>query len=500
MPEVSYPGVYVQEIPSGVRSIAAVPTSVTAFVGRARRGPVDASPSAPVHVRSWLEYERTFGGLWEHSPMSFAVHQFFQQGGAEARIVRVVAGSSVATASFTDGALHVVASSPGVWGGTVEFAIDYSDGRGGSLPAPLFNLSARHLDSGQHEGFARVSSDPSDLRYVSTVLEAESALLRVTSSPVAPARPATRAFTLLLVDASADGSAVGAAQITHAALASQRLGMYALDRADGFNLMVIPPYEFGVDLAPADVAQAAGYCDSRNAMLLADARSTSQALSIASTVGANPNVACFFPHVRVANPLAAGQVDAYAPIGAVAGIVARTDAARGVWKAPAGVEAAVLGAAGVSVTITHAENGALNAAGVNAIREFARYGTVVWGARTLAGGATGTSDWRYLTVRRLALLIETSITQGTGWVVFEPNDEPLWAQIRGAVSSFLDSLFRQGAFQGSSPREAYFVKCGRDTTTPADVARGRVQVQVGFAPLKPAEFVVVRVALKAARP
>lgn len=535
MPERSFPGVYVQEVPSGVRAVTAAPTSVTAFVGRARRGPVassapgSASAAAPVRVRSWAEYEREFGGLWEASPMSFAVQQFFLQGGREALVVRVVAGSTLATATFKDGTFGLAASSPGSWGDSVEFAVDYSDGMGGTLATPLFNVSVRHLPSGQHEGFARLSTTTTDPRFVTTVLQESSALLRTTHVPVAPAaRPAERGFTALHVPAGADGGPVGAAEITHPSLAATQRGMFALDRADGFNLLVIPPYDVGVDVAAADYAQAAQFCASSGAMLLVDApapvgsstrvaaratapldaarwsRQAAQfavqfAVQFAGQVGAQPNVACFAPHLLLRNPLAGGRVDAFAPSGAVAGLIARTDAVRGVWKAPAGAEATLRGVEGTSLPFSHADNGVLNAAGVNAIRSFDRYGTVVWGARTLAGGASSDSEWRYLSVRRLALFIEASVRGSSAWVVFEPNDEPLWAQLGTSVDAFLNGLFRQGAFQGASPREAYFVKCGRDTTTSVDIARGLVNVQIGFAPLKPAEFVVVRITLGTGR-
>jgi phage tail sheath protein FI len=180
-----------------------------------------------------------------------------------------------------------------------------------------------------------------------------------------------------------------------------------------------------------------------------------------------------------------------APCGAVAGVFARTDADRGVWKAPAGIDAALRGAAGLTVPLTDAENGELNQLGVNGLRSLPVYQRVVWGARTLRGADRLADEWKYIPVRRTALFIEESLFRGTQWVVFEPNDEPLWAQIRMAVGSFMHSLFRQGAFKGKTPREAYFVKCDGETTTANDVDLGIVNIHVGFAPLQPAEFVVL---------
>jgi phage tail sheath protein FI len=172
--------------------------------------------------------------------------------------------------------------------------------------------------------------------------------------------------------------------------------------------------------------------------------------------------------------------------------MARTDTDRGVWKAPAGLQATLTGVPDLAVRLSDDQNGQLNPLGINCLRAFPVVGRVVWGARTLAGADMLASDWKYVPVRRLALYLEESLYRGTQWVVFEPNDEPLWAQIRLSVGSFMHEQFRQGAFQGATPREAYFVKCDGETTTQADRDRGIVNILVGFAPLKPAEFVVIR--------
>jgi hypothetical protein len=176
----------------------------------------------------------------------------------------------------------------------------------------------------------------------------------------------------------------------------------------------------------------------------------------------------------------------------VAGVFARTDATRGVWKAPAGQDAGLIGVPQLSVPLTDDENGELNPLGINCLRAFPVIGRVVWGARTLDGADRLASEWKYVPVRRVALFIEESLYRGTKWVVFEPNDEPLWAQIRLNVGAFMSDLFRQGAFQGDR-RSAYFVKCDKDTTTQNDIDKGIVNILVGFAPLKPAEFVVIKI-------
>jgi phage tail sheath protein FI len=205
------------------------------------------------------------------------------------------------------------------------------------------------------------------------------------------------------------------------------------------------------------------------------------------------NAALYFPWVSAPNPLKENSPDVFPPSGYVAGLYARTDTNRGVWKAPAGTEASLRGVNGVTVTLTDRENGVLNPQAVNCIRTFPVYGTILWGARTLHGNDQRGSEWKYIPVRRTALFIEESLYRGTQWVVFEPNDEPLWAQIRLNVGAFMHNLFRQGAFQGKTPREAYLVKCDKETTTQNDINLGIVNVVVGFAPLKPAEFVIIKI-------
>jgi phage tail sheath protein FI len=206
----------------------------------------------------------------------------------------------------------------------------------------------------------------------------------------------------------------------------------------------------------------------------------------------NANTAVYFPRVLQPNPLQEGRLGDFAPCGVIAGIIARTDANRGVWKAPAGLDATLRGVSALAVKLTDGDSGQLNPIGANCLRSFPVNGRVVWGSRTLVGADQLASEWKYLPVRRTALFIEESLFRGTQWVVFEPNDEPLWSQIRMNVGAFMQNLFRQGAFQGSSPREAYFVKCDSETTTQTDIDNGIVNILVGFAPLKPAEFVVIK--------
>jgi phage tail sheath protein FI len=205
------------------------------------------------------------------------------------------------------------------------------------------------------------------------------------------------------------------------------------------------------------------------------------------------NAALYFPRVDLVDPLNNFQLRPTAPSGTLAGIYARTDANRGVWKAPAGTETSLSGVLSLEYTLTDGENGVLNPLAINCLRNFPVYGPVSWGARTLLGADQLADDYKYIPVRRFALYLEESLYRGTQWVVFEPNDEPLWSQIRLNVGAFLQGLFRQGAFQGTTPQAAYFVKCDDETTTQNDINNGIVNIIVGFAPLKPAEFVIIQI-------
>ncbi len=276
---------------------------------------------------------------------------------------------------------------------------------------------------------------------------------------------------------------------------AQRQGIYALESVDLFNLLCLPGITDSGVLADAD-----SYCKDRRAFLIIDAPPASKDPAAMVTTISGPALpkseyaAVYYPWVRIADPLKAGKLRITAPCGTIAGLYARTDASRGVWKAPAGTEATLTGVLAVEEhNLTDRENGTLNPLGVNCIRVLPVFGAVAWGARTLRGADAMTSDWKYIPIRRLALFIEESLYRGTQWVVFEPNDEPLWAQIRLNLGAFMHTLFRQGAFQGKTPREAYLVKCDRDTTTQDDINRGIVNIVVGFAPLKPAEFVIIKI-------
>lgn len=278
---------------------------------------------------------------------------------------------------------------------------------------------------------------------------------------------------------------------------SENMGLYALRKTD-FNLLCIPPYNGTGDVDNEVLTKAIALCKESRAFLILDPPSTWTSVSkaregIESFLDPSEYAAVFFPRLRQPDPLRNGQMADFAPCGAVAGVMARTDTQRGVWKAPAGLDANLSGVPQLSLTLTDGENGQLNPLGINCLRSLPAAGRVIWGARTRRGDDRLTSEWKYIPIRRLANYIEESLYRGTQWVVFEPNDEPLWSQIRLNVGAFMHNLYRQRAFQGSSPREAYFVKCDKETTTQNDINLGIVHIVVGFMPLKPAEFVILQI-------
>jgi phage tail sheath protein FI len=283
----------------------------------------------------------------------------------------------------------------------------------------------------------------------------------------------------------------------------QKTGFHTLDALDLINLVVLPADRAMEDAVRRQIwGPASIYARSRRAFLLVDApddwtdaegrpaivQNSDDVNNLRATV-VKDHSAVFYPKIMFND---AGLVRTVGSSGAIAGLMARTDATRGVWKAAAGTEADIRGIVGLATKLTDLENGVLNKLGVNCARTFPA-GFVNWGARTLDGSDELGSEWKYVPIRRLALMIEESLYRGTQWVVFEPNDEPLWAKIRLNVGVFMNGLFRQGAFQGSTPSEAYFVKCDAETTPQADRNLGIVNIEVGFAPLKPAEFVVITI-------
>lgn len=494
---LSFPGVYIEELSSGVHTITGVATSITAFVGRAAKGPVNQATT----ITSFGDFERIFGGVTPSSMLGYAVQDFYRNGGTTAIIVRLYhPGAGATTAKLTPGTLPLAAGSPGVWGNnllaTVDLNVDASVAAAmGVTAADLFNLAVQgNVPGGASETFRNLTVIESPRRYDRVLaLSTKRLVLADAGDPYNPPAMPTAAAGVGPSTPATPDAALASADF----LAGPKQGINALDNTDLFNILCIPVYNATGDVDTGVIAASSSYCESRRAMLVLDAPSKWVDVAGAASdfnqngVGtASKNAAVFFPRYTRPN---ANNIDSFPVCGAVAGVFARTDAERGVWKAPAGIDASVLGARDLEVHLTDLENGLLNPLGVNCLRDFSASGIVVWGSRTLQGDNRLASEWKYIPVRRTALFIEESLFRGTKWVVFEPNDEPLWSQIRLNVGAFMNGLFRQGAFQGKTPAEAYFVKCDKETTTQADIDAGVVNIVVGFAPLKPAEFVVISI-------
>ena len=651
---LTYPGVYIEEISSGVHTISGVATSIAAFVGYTKSG----LDNRAKRIFSFSDYERSFGGLASDSELSYAVQQFFQNGGSDAYVVRVPkSGSTIASMKLRDKAsggadvLQIFALSKGTLGNLLVIDIDYD----GILSTDTtgFNLTISNASTGATETFGPVTMDNKKANYIEAVvndedngsrivsvkvlgsnrpaqsgtvggdlaldstgkptgiINAKNLAIKISSDlPIVPAIsgvsvqflakdepiptsvlgvcrllerkintaiqaiipeakvsciPATTAtgiavrviasipnasdavltFAKGVVDVNTDDAdsvlklSTATNNIAHYWFNTSRglpmfaegarstavdgtalptatdlvAGLSALDKVDLFNILCIPdatrakvsdPTKSDLTF-PSDqnsiFAAALTYCKSRRAFLIIDPppevsdvdKATDWISSQLTVHDPNGNAAAYFPRIKLPDPLNNLQLRTFAPCGVVAKLYARTDSARGVWKAPAGVDANLDGVQGMVYKLTDSENGALNPLGLNCFRIFPTYGPVAWGARTIAGADAAASEWKYIPVRRLALFLEESLYRGTKWVVFEPNDEPLWSQIRLNLGAFMHTLFLQGAFQGNTPQKAYFVKCNSETTTQDDINRGVVNIIVGFAPLKPAEFVVIKI-------
>ena len=407
--QLTYPGVYIEEVPSGVRTIAGVATSIAAFVGRTARGPVNE----PFMCTSFGDFERIFGGLTRLSALPFAVRDFFNNGGRQAIVVRLyVAGADPDSATIDANGLLLRAASPGSWGNALRARVEFGAGLvspdladqwapefPGITEGDLFNLIVHDTaPGGATEEYRNVTVVDSPRR-IDTLLENQSRLVVANGAPSFPtsSHPApgpgqdiwdpTLTLSSGIDQPGSDGDGLDEGAFTGG---GEKEGMFALDKADIFNLLVIPPYTADGNVDATLVGDAATYCEQRRAMLLVDPRSDWDAVEDArdhvGDVGtSSKNAALFFPHIRRPNPLYPDQVESFTPAGAVAGIFARTDTNRGVWKAPAGQRRNVVGAPALSVPLTDGEIGQLNPLGVNCLRTLPAAGRVVWGSRTLQG-------------------------------------------------------------------------------------------------------------------
>jgi phage tail sheath protein FI len=512
------PGVYVEEVPSGMATLAPGATAVAAFVGFTAKGPRD-DPSDPLGqkprlVTNWTQFEQLYGGFTPGAMLPHAVYGYFNNGGALAYIVRVphtepakesgtlalpsadrTLGPAVEFTTVEPNADVTVTVTPEPPADDAEdapptFRIDVTE-NGGEQPVETF--SGLTLTKGDTNVEKVVNADSQKIKVATKVdtskLEADLATLPAGSYPIEPA-PATPVAVPGRVFAGSE---------------TARQGINGLAISEDVTMVMVPDLvtaatkdDGSVDLNMWKTVQLAliNHCEgqaNRIAVLDSPPGMTPQQIKEWRSGVAmydSPFATLYYPWLKVANPVPSnGDTEIMVPpSGHMAGIWARTDDTRGVWKAPA--NEVVRGALDVELNITKAEQGLLNPIGINCIRPFGTRGIRVWGARTLSSD----TDWTYLNVRRLFNMIETTIMNGTQYAVFEPNDITLWEGLKRTINAFLRGLWRDGALFGATAEQAFFVKCDEETNPPESIDMGKVVVEVGIAPVKPAEFVIFRIA------
>ena len=514
MPNYLSPGVYVEEVDRGSRPIEGAGTAVAAFVGVTERGPVNE----PLLVTNWSQYTSSFGGFLNGTYTALSVYNFFQNGGGSCYVVRIGANGSGNGHGEVTGASAELTSSTQT--GLPTYRIEAADGgdAGNDLSvevipdAPEPSADADAPPPGPPETFTLIvkrggtEAERYDglttrrgRQHVETVVNERSSTIRITelgSASVADRMPAAGEVRLTGGLAPAVAEDLGSEDFIGDEAA--RTGLGALAALEDVTMVACPDimaaYEQGViDLEGVQIAQTAliNHCElmgDRVAILDTPGDLTAQQVKewrVERTRYDSKYAAMYWPYVKVFDP-AAGMARFMPPSGAMAGIWGRNDDTRGVHKAPA--NEIVRGAIDVAVNVTRGEHDQLNPEGVNVIRAFPGRGIRVWGARTLSSDPS----WRYLNVRRLFNYLESSILTGTQWVVFEPNDLDLWQRVKRTINAFLLGVWRDGALFGATPGEAFFVKCDAETNPPDVVDRGQLIVEIGVAPVKPAEFVVFR--------
>jgi hypothetical protein len=478
-------------------AIERVPTGVTAFIGRTLKGPV----GQPLAVRSFAEFQQHFGGLWQPATLSYAVEQFFENGGRDARIVRVVNGARPPTLTLPagSGALRLTALNPG----SREYlraSVDY-DGLT-AAEHERFNLVVQRVRTAgselveDQEIYRRLSVAAGSGRYVGDVL-LQSRLVRMLE-PAPAARPDRSAggpggvavgYTLSNPDGD-DGAPLTDYDVIGSA--SSGSGLFALGAVLRFNLLCIPPLARDRDLGLSTLLVAARFCRERHALLLVDPPASWTSARAALDGLRNwpfrsDNALMYDPRVQAFDRLR-GRVEIFGSCGAAAGMIARADESSPVWSAVESDEAILRPGLRPAVAVSDADRARLAQAGVNtllAVRGGARTGV---SPRTLAAGGSGASDWKYLSARRLALFIAASIEQGTRWVLLEHNGPATWARAQLQVEAFLDSLAAQGAFAGTEGEQTHFVIADERVNRPQTLAEGKFNLLFGFSTSKPGDF------------
>ncbi len=497
MAERRVSGIEITEHSGADHAIERASTGVAAFVGRSLKGPLNR----PMLVRSFSEFSQIFGGLWQLATLSYALEQFFENGGREAYIVRVANGARPPTLTLPAGAGHLTltALNPG----SREFlraSVDY-DGIGENEP-DRFNLVLQRVRSAgselieEQEIFRRLSVLPQAGRLVSDVLM-DSRLARVIGEIPAerPDRSVRNPDAPIIgyINSNTDGDD-GAPLTDYDVIgsAAEATGLFALRIVEGFDLLCIPPLTRGQDVGLSTLMIAARFCRDRHAMLVVDPpsswQSASQALAeLRQWPFRSENAVMYFPRVVTLDRLR-GRHETFGSCGAAAGLIARTDETWPVWAAAEGEDSILRPGLRPASVVSEPERVRLAQAGVNTLMSVRSSQRSTSSPRTLAAGSSGAPDWKYLSARRLSLFVTASIERGTRWMLFQQNADATWERARVQVENFLDELDQQGAFAGSMPEESYFVICDERVNAPRSVAEGKVKVLFGIAITRPSDF------------
>ncbi|SHF55498.1 phage tail sheath family protein [Streptoalloteichus hindustanus] len=522
MPEYLAPGTYVEEVRGDVVPIEGVGTSTAGFVGLTERGPLQ-----PTLVTSWLEYQRRYGDVVPPrvSVLPLSVQGFFANGGQRVYIARITRKNAT-RAEITldgDGAPKVRAVGPGahgnrIWvqvskssmGGEKKFRLTIYYYRDRVVEPPL---DLRKYPPDVTEEFDDLSADPQDSRFASTVVNASSYLVALEwptptpGVPTIPEQPEPKA----LADGGDGEDPLTAEEFegTKDRTPDKFTGLGAIGTIDEVAILAVPdavntvllPNKADRTTVVDKMLQQCRDLHDRFAILDVEPGQANITANAASQVPSrSEHAAIYYPHLRVLDPTSR-QAVLVPPSGFVAGVYAFNDTTRGVHKAPANYEVRGIltsdirpGEGPLEFTVGQGQQAILNPLGINVIRDFRSTGrgVRVWGARTISDNA----EWRYINVRRLFTFVEESVDKGLQWVVFEPNSEPTWARVRRTVDTFLERVWRDGALMGGSKQEAYFVRCDRSTMTEDDINNGRLICLVGMAPVRPAEFVILRFSQK----
>lgn len=507
MPSYQSPGVYVEEVAAGARPLEGAGTAIAAFIGLAEDGPFNA----PTLVSNWTQFTTTFGGFVAGSYLAQSVYAYFQNGGGNCYVVRIgrngpSGGSSsrggqpkqlAAGPTAQIGRLKVTALDPATAPG--DITVEVTDPGGESPSEDMFRLVIR-VRGEQVEEFDRASFARGKQNVVTMVNTASKVIQLEDTGTGAVPRPASGVTVLAAIPPPAAVPSERLSADDYVGDVADRTGFGGLEAVEDITMLCVPDlmsaYQQGaIDLDQVQAVQAAmiAHCElmgDRVAILDPPPGMNAQQIKEWRVDKARYDsmyASLYWPWVQTMNP-ATGQLAFMPPSGHIAGIWGRNDATRGVHKAPA--NEIVRGAIDLEINITRNEHDLLNPEGINVIRAFPGRGIRVWGARTLSSDPA----WRYLNIRRLFNYLEKSILNGTNWVVFEPNDRALWAKIRRTIAAFLVMEWRAGALFGSTPDEAFYVKCDDETNPAEGIDAGQVVCEIGVAPVKPAEFVIFRLA------